>query len=277
MKFQARIAALTIPSFLSLAAVLGPGLVTAGCGSSSHSGASASSDAQGENVNTTAMPTTSLAELALGASLAQIDPANFPALQTPPTVTATGTPASGTATIDFGSGTTVNDGTISGTLDVTWTSSVSGQTTTATITASPSNMTVTDRGQTATITGTLTIGATITGTTATGTITGPLTVTSPSYGTSVIAANLTYSLDGATGVITLGGDMDISNTIYGDWTATFSAVTATVTQTGRDVTSGTIELVRNTFPSVTVTLLFTAPNAGTLTLSPVALTRPFAL
>ena len=63
----------------------------------------------------------------------------------------------------------------------------------------------------------------------------------------------------------------------GDWVATLTALTATVSQSTRAINSGTLELDRSTFPAITATMTFTGQNTGTLEISPGGFQKTFTL
>lgn len=220
--------------------------------------------------------TAALGSLALEATLNQIDPTNFAPLSGPPAVTAVGDATSGTVTIDFGTGTEVNNATVSGTVVGTY--SVSGNSVTVTVTFSSLTANTSKAGSMA-IDGSLTLTATLNGTSnISGAFTGSVTATVGGE-TTTVTPNLTYNIDGTptSGDIDLAGTMGIDSSVYGDWTATLSAITATVSQSTRSINSGTLELDRSSFPPITVTMQFTGANSGTLEVSPTGYSKDFTL
>ncbi len=217
-----------------------------------------------------------LGSIALEACLNQVDPSHFAPLSAPPSVSATGDANGGTVTVDFGTGTKVNNATVSGTVIGTY--SVSGSSVSVTVTFSGVTAQTAAAGPIA-VTGSLTLTATLNGSSnVSGTLTGSVTTTAGSN-TTTVTPNLTYSVDGTptTGDIDLNGTIGLDSSVYGDWTATLNAINATISQTSRDINSGTLVLDRSSFPSITVTMQFSAANTGTLDVSPSGYTRSFTL
>lgn len=229
-----------------------------------------------EATASSAHTTWTLGSMALQASLNQIDSGNFAALSGPPSVGATGNSTAGTVTLDFGTGTTVNNATVAGTVVGTY--SVTGNAVTVTVTFSGVTAQTNAAGSMA-ITGSLTVTATLNGSSnISGTLTGSVT-TDVAGNTTTVTPNLTYDIDGTptTGDIDLAGTIDLDSSLYGDWEATLTAINATVSQTSRNINSGTLELDRSSFPSVTATLQFTGTNQGTLDISPGGFSKDFTL
>ena len=247
-----------------------------GCNSSSEV-AGLLDASQAESTASAAHTNAALSALALEAALFEIDAVNFAPLTAPPTVSATGTPIFGTVTIDFGAGTDVNNATVAGTVIAAYT--VTGNS--VSINVTPSGLTTnTQSGGTMTLTGSMTVTATLNGTPTNiaGAITGTMTATSVSD-TVTITPNLTYVLDGTptTGDITLDGTIGIDSSRYGDWTATLTAINATVSQATRAINSGTLVMDRNFILPITATLVFTGSNIGTIDVNPSGYTRSFSL
>ncbi|RMG18188.1 MAG: hypothetical protein D6731_02700 [Planctomycetota bacterium] len=253
-------------------------LFVAGCGGDSGDVFVSDGD-QGQAVAANTQATGALTSLAVEASLNQADAANFTALQTPPQVTATGSATNGTVSLDFGTGTVVNNATVEGVLTADFTASGASGSISATVTVTFSNLRVqTARGGDATLNGQVTVSVTTTGSTATGSITGSVTAVS-NLDTVTVTPSLTYTINGSPtgGTVQLGGTVGIDSQRYGDWTATFTNLLASITATARDITQGSLALTRNSSPSVTVTLTFTAPNQGTLTVTPSGVSTSFTL
>jgi len=228
-----------------------------------------------EATASSAHTTAALGSVVLEAALNQIDAANFAPLNGPPSVVATGNATAGTVTLDFGTGTAVNNATIAGTAVGTY--SVSGNSVTVTVTFSGMTAQTSSAGSMA-VTGSMTLTATLNGSSnISGAMTGTVTTTVGSD-TNAVTPNLTYSIDGTptTGDITLAGTIGLDSSVYGDWTATLTAINATVSQTSRDINSGTLELDRSSFP-ITATMLFTGANTGTLDISPGGFQKDFTL
>jgi hypothetical protein len=220
--------------------------------------------------------TTALGSIIRQASLNQIDPTHFGALSSPPSVSATGNPSAGTVTIDFGVGTMVNNATVAGTAVGTY--SVTGNS--VSVTVSFSGLTAqTSAAGSMTVGGSLTVTATLNGSSnITGGLNGSVTTSVAGFDTTV-TPNLTYSIDGtpSTGDFDVDGTIGLDSSVYGDWTATLTAINATISQASRDINSGTLEMDRSSFPSVTVTMQFTGTNTGTLDVSPSGFTKSFTL
>ena len=263
----------TRPS-LRIAGLLLAGSITAACSSSL---SKLTDPVQAEATASSAQITAALGSMALEASLNQIDSSNFAPLSGPPSVVATGDPTSGTVTLDFGTGTEVNNATMSGTVVGTYT--VSGGTDVS-VTVTFSDLTAnTSAGGNAGITGSLTLTATLNGTSnISGAFTGSLTA-AVNGETATVTPNLTYSLDGtpSTGDITLAGTMGLDSSLYGDWDATLTALTATISQSNRAINSGTLELERSGLLPITATMVFTGENSGTLDISPGGFEKEFTL
>lgn len=229
-----------------------------------------------EATASSAHTTAALGSMVLQASLNQIDAAHFAALNGPPSVVATGNATLGTVTLDFGTGTTVNNATVSGSVVGNYT--VSGNSVTVNVTFSGVTAETGSAGSMA-VTGSLTVTATLNGSSnISGTLTGSVT-TDAAGNTTTVTPNLTYNIDGTptTGDINLAGTIGLDSSVYGDWTATLTAINATLSQASRDINSGTLELERNSFPSITATMLFTGLNTGTLDISPGGFQKSFTL
>ncbi|MHC4814284.1 MAG: hypothetical protein ACYTGO_18040 [Planctomycetota bacterium] len=257
---------------LGVAGMLLAGFLWSGCSDASKLTDADTAEATASSAHTTA----ALGSMALEASLNQIDPTNFAPLSGPPSVNAVGNATSGTVTIDFGTGTQVNNATVSGTMIGTY--SVSGNSVTVTVTFS-SLTANTSAGGDATFDGSLTLAATLNGTSnIAGTLTGSVTA-SNGGDTTTVTPNLTYAIDGTptTGDITLAGTVGLDSSVYGDWTATLTAITATVSQTDRVINSGTLAMARTSFPPITATMVFTGQNSGTLDVSPGGFSKNFTL
>ena len=95
----------------------------------------------------------------------------------------------------------------------------------------------------------------------------------------MVTPNLTYAIDGTpgTGNIILGGTVGLDSSLYGDWTATLTALDATISQTTRAITAGTLALAKTLIIPITVTMTFTGANAGDLSVSPSGFTKSFTL
>ena len=129
------------------------------------------------------------------------------------------------------------------------------------------------------VTGSLTVTATLNGSSnISGAFTGSVTTTAGANSTTV-TPNLTYDLDGtpSTGDIELAGTMDVDSSVYGDWTATLTALEATISQSTRTINSGTLAMQYNSALSFTVTMQFTTANAGDLDVSPSGYSKAFTL
>jgi hypothetical protein len=232
---------------------------------------------QAEATVSTVHTSAALGSMALQASLNQIDPTNFAPLSSPPLVNGTGDATSGTVNIDFGTGTMVNNATVAGEMVASYT--VTGGTSVS-ITVTFSNLTtMTSAAGTATIGGSLTLSGTLNSSSnITGTISGSLTAMASGNSTTV-TPTLTYAIDGtpSTGDITVDGTVGIDSSLYGEWTATLTAIHALISQATRVIDTGTAALERSGFPSVTVTMMFTGANAGSLEVDPSGYTKNFTL
>jgi hypothetical protein len=232
---------------------------------------------QAEATASSAQTTAALGSLALEATLNQIDPANFAGLSGPPVVNATGDATSGTVTVDIAAGTEINNASVSGSVIATYL--VTGGTSVSITVSFPSLTANTSAGGAMTIDGSLTLTATLNGTSnIAGSLTGSATTTVDGQ-TTTVTPDLTFAIDGTptTGNISLGGDIGIDSSLYGDWTATLTSLTGTISQATRVISEGAIGLARNSFPPVSVTMLFTAANSGTLEVSPFGFVRLFTL
>jgi hypothetical protein len=215
------------------------------------------------------------AQLTLGATLNQIDPTNFPPLQSPPTAMVTGNASAGTVNLDFGAGTTVNNATFAGTLQSTYT--VTGNDVSITVDLTGLTIITTSAGS-VDAAGTLTIVATLNGTAMiTSTITGTVTLTNPTQ-TVTVTPNLTVTLDGQTSLATANGTSGIDHNMLGVWTANFNNIVASQALSAmRSINSGVLSLTRQTAPSLTAEFTFTGANSGDLVVSPLGLTISFVL
>ncbi len=220
--------------------------------------------------------TTALGAIALQACLNEIDPGHFAPLSTPPGVIATGDASGGTVTIDFGTGTRVNNATVSGAVVANY--GVSGDSVTITVTFSGLAARTTPAGSMG-ITGSLTVTATLNDTSSiSGALSGAVTTTASSNIT-VLTPNLAFAIDGTpiTGDVGIDGTMGADSSAHGSWTATLTGIHATVSQSSRDIRSGTLAMQHDEYLSYTVTMQFTAPNTGTLDVSPSGATKIFTL
>jgi len=251
-----------------------------GCssGSSSSGGAPAESDAAAAQGTTgsSVQAATTPATVALQATLAAIDSA-FPALGAPPTVTRTGTAMSGTVTVDFGGGTVVNAATVSGAVSVTY--DRAGNSATFSLSFVDVLVTTSANGALA-VDGSLTSSVTLGGAgTASGTLDGSLSVASTGASGQSDAVSVTFDLSwtASGGALVLSGRTTSSGTRHGSWTIDLASLTFALAAPPRAISAGTISLLRQAGAPVTVTIVFTGPNTGTITTTPPGTTTAFSL
>lgn len=262
----------------SLVLGVGVGAAVAGCGGS---GSSKFFVDEGDEAIAAAMPALialGAGELALQESLARMDP-TFSLVNPRPNVSHSGNTTSGGITLDFGalntSGTAYNGARYRGQLDATYVRSGSS----ATVNIDFTSLTAeSDYLGTSDVDGTLTYSVSIGTGSATGSITGDVAVDSSSELTDFEPQNLTFTLTESTDRMVHNGTSEVLSTLRGDWNLSFSNLGATLDPvSARAITSGSVALTRTTGSSLSVTLLFTGANRGTLTISPGSTTRSFDL
>lgn len=262
----------------SIAFVASSALAGAGCNDSSGDFFFDAGDV-GLAAHSPAVVAHSAGEMALQASMAIMQPGSFTAVQgTRPSVSASGTATNGSVVLDFGSsqtsGTVINDATLRGQVQATFVRNGNSATVTVTYTTLTAR---TDHLGDTSVSGTLTYACTINGGTVTGTITASVTVDGSPDRSTFTSTALSFTLS-STGSNVISGSSTVSSTVRGDWTVSYANVTYTVDPPlSRVVSSGSAVVTRNTGQALSVSLLFTGPNVGTLTVSPGGSTRSFDL
>lgn len=254
------------------------GLVAAGCNDSSSDFFSDGGDV-GLAAHSPVVVANSAAQMALQASLAIMDPANFAAVQgTRPSVNPSGTSTNGSVTLDFGSsqtsGTTINDAVLRGQIQATFVRNANSATVTVTFTTL---VATTESLGTVLVDGNMTYACTLNGGTVTGTISGSVDTDASSDFSTFSPSSMSFTLS-SSGSNVISGSGSVDSSARGDWTVTYTNVAYAVDPPlSRVVSSGTAVVTRNTGSALSVSLLFTGPNVGTLTVSPGGSTRSFDL
>lgn len=218
-------------------------------------------------------------QMALQAALAAMEPGAFPGIQgTRPNVSYSGTATNGSVVLDFGSsgtsGTEISDVTLRGELQATYVRNGANATVTVTYTTLVAR---TDHLGSVLVDGTITYGCTISGTTVTGTITASVDTDSSSDLSTFTSTSLSFTLSAA-GTNVVSGSSSVQSTARGTWTLTHSNVTFGIDPpTSRVISSGSAVVTRTSGSALGVSLLFTGPDSGTLTVSPGGSTRSFEL
>ncbi|MCO5165536.1 MAG: hypothetical protein M9894_04090 [Planctomycetes bacterium] len=215
-------------------------------------------------------------QLALQAALAAMEPGTFTTPQARPHVQTSGTATNGTVVLDFGdlgtSGARVNEATLRGLVVATYARSGAAATVTVsfqTLLASTAHLGLVD------VFGTLTYACTISGSTCAGVVSGAVTTDGGFDTTTVQTSSVSFTL--SAGSMVLAGTSVVTSTARGAWTITYAGLTsATDPPAARFISTGTAVITRAS-GSLAVSLLFTGPNQGTLTLSPGGGTRSFKL
>lgn len=263
----------------SLLAVALAGLASAGCNDTSSGIFFFDAGDVGLAAHSPAVVAHSAAQMALKASLAIMEPGSFQPVQgTRPNISASGTATNGSVTVDFGSsqtsGTEISDATLRGEVQATFVRSGNSATVTVTYTTL---VATTEHLGTVVVDGSLTYACTINGGTVTGTISSSVDVDSSRDFSRFTSTSLSFTLSSA-GSNVISGSSNVQSTARGDWTISYANVTYTVDpQQARVVSSGSAVVTRNTGSALSVSLLFTGPNVGTLTVSPGGSTRSFDL
>lgn len=256
-----------------------PGLGAAGCNDFSGNPFFLDAGDVGLAAYSPAVVAHSAAQMALQASMAAMEPGTFSPVQgTRPNVSYSGTSTNGSVTIDFGSsntsGTEISDATLRGELQATFVRSGNNATVTVTFLTLVAQ---TESLGTVTVDGSLTYACTINGGTVTGTISASVDVDSSIDFSTFSASSLSFTLS-SSGTNVLSGSSRVQSTARGDWSLSDSNVTYGVDPPqSRVVSSGTAVVTRNSGSALSVSLLFTGPNVGTLTVSPGGDTRAFDL
>lgn len=259
--------------------LLMPGLAASGCNGSSGSLYFQDLGDVGLAAHSPAVVAHSAAQMALQASMAFMEPGTFAPVQgTRPNVVNSGTSTNGSVLVDFGSsntsGTEISDATLRGEIQATFVRSGNSATVTVTFLTLVAQ---TESLGTVIVDGSLTYACTINGATVTGTISASVDVDSSADFSTYSANTLGFTLS-SSGTNVLSGSSTVQSTARGNWSLSFSNVTYGVDPpTARVVSSGTAVVTRNTGSALSVSLLFTGPNVGTLTMSPGGDTRSFDL
>lgn len=271
---------MTRPSVRRLVAsfglALGVGAVIAGCGHHRSDPLFGDAGDEGLAANSPTVVALAAGDLALLASLAVMDAPNH-AIGPRPNVTVSGTSTSGQVRLEFGStsdtGNEVAEVDLRERVDATFTRSGASGTVNVSF---PTLFARTDHLGTVDVTGSMVYTCNFSGTTCTGTIVVDVT-TSNSFDISTVSGTINYTITG--GVIRhTSGTLSTDSTDRGDWTSSLSNVDLDLsTPAFRFIDSGTIGLTRTTGSALGVSLLFTSPNRGTLTITPGSTTRSFDL
>lgn len=261
----------------SLAAGLTVAAVVAGCGD--HRGRSVFQDDGDEGLaaNSPTIVAMAAGSMALQAAIAVMDPTNHDVIQARPNVSVSGTSTNGSLELDFGTtsstGNEIAEVDLREELDATFTRSNNSGTVNVSF---PSLIARTDHLGTVDVFGTMVYTCTFSGATCSGTVVLDLTTVS-NFETSDVSGTLNYTV--TNGVVRYtSGTLDTDSSVHGDWTSTVSNVELDTNQASfRFIDSGSIGLTRTSGSSLGVSLLFTSPNRGTLTISPGSTTRSFDL
>lgn len=260
-----------------LAAVL-VGLSSAGCNDSG-SGFFFDAGDVGLAAHSPAVVAHAAGQMALQASLALMEPGSFQPVQgTRPSISPSGTATNGSVVVDFGSsqtsGTEIADATLRGEVQATFVRNGNSATVTVTYTTL---VATTEHLGTVVVDGTLTYACTINGGTVTGTISASIDVDSSRDLSRFRATSLSFTLS-SSGTNVISGSSDVQSTARGDWTISYANMSYNVDPPlARVVSSGSAVVTRSTGSAFSVSLLFTGPNVGTLTVSPGGSTRSFDL
>jgi hypothetical protein len=249
------------------------GTLAAGCGS--HRSTSVFNDQGDEGLaaNSPTVVAIAAGDLALQACLALMDPANHDVITPRPNVSVSGN----TVTLDFGSSSSTGNEVAEVDLrdDVQATFVRSGNTGTVNVTF-PSLVASTDHLGTVDVIGSIVYTCNFSGATCTGTMT--IDVTTDGFDVSQVSGVLDYTI--TNGVIrhSSNGAVDTDTALRGDWTSSLSNIELDLTNpAARSIESGSVALTRTTGSALGVSLLFTSPDAGTLTITPGSTTRSFRL
>lgn len=248
-----------------LCAALAAGPLASGCSDSRPALLLTGDAGDGLAVNSAALMVDTPASLALQGALALMDP-SFPPVGGGPTVRGSGTATSGQVDVDFGSlysgGVEVSGVVLRGLAQGTFTRS--GQTATVTVTF-PTLTGSNDALGASTISGTIAFALTLGTGTATGSMTGQASVVCGEAITYTPNAQASVTVSAGAATFALGGTARSLHSNRGDWTVAFGNLQAALTPT-RFVSAGSVQLTRTSpSPAVTVTLVFTAPDRGTVT------------
>lgn len=255
------------------------GLAAEGCGGSRRRGLFFDVGDEAIAANSPALIGHAAGKLALQAALAAMEPGSYAAPQARPHVQTSGTATNGTVVLDFGdfgtSGTRVDEATLRGLVVATYvrngaaaTVSVSFQT----LVASTTHLGLVD------VFGTLTYACTISGPTCTGAVSGSVTTDDGFDVSTAQTSGVTFTLSGTPGTLVLSGTTFVASSARGAWTITYVGLTSAVDPpSARFISAGTAVITRTSGSALSVSLLFTGPNQGTLTLSPGGGTRSFKL
>lgn len=212
-------------------------------------------------------------DLALQACLALMDPANHAVITPRPNVSVSGN----TVTLDFGSSSSTGNEVAEVDLreDVQATFARSGNTGTVNVTF-PTLIASTDHLGNVDVIGSIVYTCNFSGATCTGTMT--IDVTTDGFDVSQVSGVLDYTITGGVIRHSSNGAVSTDTALHGDWTSSLSNVELELSNpAARFIGSGSIGLTRTTGSALGVSLLFTSPNAGTLTITPGSTTRSFRL
>lgn len=265
-------------AFVCMAVVGAAGLAAAGCGGSGGGAIFRDEGDEAIAANMPALIALGAGQMALKESLSRMD-ASFGPTAARPNVSASGNSASGSVTLDFGgsstSGTVINEVRYRGEVDATYVRAGSSATVNVdfrSLTAEDEYLGLSD------VDGTLTYSVTIGTGTATGSITGDVAVDTTVQLNDFEPQNLTFTLTDSTDQIVHTGTSEVVSSLRGDWNLSYGNLLSVLeTPAARSINSGSAALTRTSGSSVSVTLLFTSPNAGTLTITPGSTTRSFRL
>lgn len=221
----------------------------------------------------------SAGQMALHAAMAVMEPGTFPPVDgNRPNVSYSGTATNGGVVVDFGgsntSGTEISDATLRGELEAVFTRNGNSVIVTITFTTL---VATTEYLGTVAVDGTMTYNGTINGNTVTGNVSGSIDTDNSFDFSTFTPSSMSFTFSSA-GTNVLTGSGTVASTARGNWGLTYADVTYHVNPFGqRWVDSGSAVVTRNSGSAVSVSLLFTGPNVGTLTISPGGTTRSFDL
>lgn len=217
------------------------------------------------------------AALAVEAALARMDPA-FPGLTPRPNVSASGTSTQGDVRLDLGSasssGTPFAGVTLRGEVTATYARSANQATVAialGALTAEADDLRFADVG------GSLSATVTFSGASATVVVTGQATLATNEV--IVVTPNVTFGVTaaGAAATAVSSNQHTVSSGLRGQWTVALGTLSSQVEPQPRTTNTGTVGLTRTSGRGVTVTLIFTAPDRGTLTVSTSGVQESFRL
>lgn len=264
---------------VSLAAATTTALATAGCGKSSSPKFFQDAGDVGLAAHSPAVVAHSAAQMALHAAMAYMEPGTFPPVHgSRPNLSYAGSTTNGGVVVDFGgsstSGTEISDARLRGEVEAVFTRSGNNIIVTVDFTTL---LATTEYLGTVAVDGTMTYNGTINGGTVTGTVSGSVDTDNAFDFSTFTPSSMSFTFSSA-GTNVLTGSGTVSSTARGNWTVTYANVTYHVDPFGqRWVDSGSAVVTRNTGSALSVSLLFTGPNSGTLTISPGGRTRSFDL